>query len=417
MAAPHAAARTRTLLTAAVLLTAVVLALVAHAVYTADPYWVLRWTVDLRVYLASGQALRDGQSLYDLTVLSQLYGPMSYTYPPLAAIAIFTPLSFLPIGTAGLVWNIASLVALGGVVWLTLGIAGVHDRRLRGALTVAGLVLVSLLLPVRVQLIAGQINAFLLLVVLLDFRPGAGRWRGVGIGIAAGLKVTPLIFIAYLLVTRQWVAARTATLAFLGTVVAGFAVAPGDSLEYWGGLVLESSRVADVFVTPNQSLSGAMARALGTVGFDRWWLVVLAAVALAGLAVARFAHRRGSDFLGFCAAAVTSLLVSPVSWEHHWVWVIPLLVWLAVQAFARRSAGLAVVTTVLAVVFTVRWFALLGVPEVPADLAELTVWQHIAAALWPTTGLLLLFLGPLWASRLHSNNSSSPPARSIRSGV
>ncbi|MFD5830054.1 glycosyltransferase 87 family protein [Lentzea sp. NPDC060358] len=417
MAAPRTDARARTLLTAAVVLTAVVVALVAHAVCTADPYWSLRWTVDLRVYLASGQAVRDGQSLYDLTVLSPLYGPMSYTYPPLAAIVVFAPLSFLPIGPASLVWNAASLVALGAVVWLTLGIAGVRDRRVRGALAVGGLVLVSLLLPVRVQLIAGQINAFLLLLVLLDFRPGAGRWRGAGIGIAAGLKVTPLIFLAYLLVTRQWAAARTAALAFLGTVAAGAAVAPGDSREYWGGLVLESSRVADVFVTPNQSLSGAMARALGTVGFDRWWLVVLAAVALAGLAVARVLHRRGSDFLGFSAAALTSLLVSPVSWEHHWVWVLPLLVWLAVRASQQRSAGPAAVVVVLAVVFTVRWFALLGVPEVPEDLAELTVWQHIAAALWPITGLLLLFLGPLWAVRPRSNNNSSPAERSIRTGA
>ncbi|HEX7301267.1 glycosyltransferase 87 family protein [Lentzea sp.] len=417
MAATRTDARTRTLLTAAVVLTAVVLALVAHAVHTADPYWSLRWAVDLRVYLASGQAVRDGQSLYDLTVLSPLYGPMSYTYPPLAAIAVFAPLSFLPIGPAGLLWNIASLVALGGVVWLALGIAGVRDRRVRGALAVAGLVLVSVLLPVRVQLVAGQINAFLLLLVLLDFRPHAGRWRGVGIGVAAGLKVTPLIFIGYLVVTRQWAAARTAALAFLGTVAAGFAFSPADSLEYWGGLVVQSSRVADVFVTPNQSLSGAMARALGTAGFDRWWLVVLAAVALAGLAVARCAHRRGSDFLGFSAAAVTSLLVSPVSWEHHWVWVIPLLVWLAVQAHRRRSAGLAVTTAVLAVVFTVRWFALLGVPEVPPDLAELTVWQHVAAALWPVTGLLLLFPGSLWVTRLHSNNNSSRPVPSSRTAA
>ncbi|MEU7478166.1 glycosyltransferase 87 family protein [Lentzea sp. NPDC042327] len=407
--APRARFARPAALVAAVVATSVALALVAHAVYTRDPYWGLRWTVDLKVYLASGQAVRDGRSLYDLVVLSPLYGPMSYTYPPLAAAAIFAPLSFLPAGAAGLLWNTASLAALGAVVWLTVRIAGV--RRHRGLLVVAGLVLVSLLLPVRVQLIAGQINAFLLLLVLLDFRPGAGRWRGVGIGIAAGLKITPLLFIGYLLVTRQWAAARTAALAFLGTVAAGFLVAPGDSARYWGGLVLESSRVADVYVTPNQSLPGALARALGTVGFDRSWLPVLALVAVCGLAVARSAHRRGSDFLGFSAAAVTSLLVSPVSWEHHWVWVVPLLVWLAAHAHLRRSPGLAVLTAVVFVVFAVRWFALLDVPEVPPLSGGLTVWQQLAAGLWPLTGLLLLPV-VLAAARAPAL-SSTPAARAV----
>lgn len=384
--------RTRLPLAGAVIVTSVALALVAQAVYTRDPYWSLRWTVDLKVYLASGQAVRDGRSLYDLVVVSPLYGPMKYTYPPIAALTIFTPLSFLPLGIAGLLWNVTSLIALGAVVWLSLGIAGVRDRKV---LTIAGLVLVALLLPVRVQLIAGQINAFLLLLVLLDFRFDS-KWRGVGIGVAAGLKVTPLIFIAYLLVTRQWAAARTATLAFAGTVGLGFLLAPADSLRYWGGLVLESSRVAEVYVTPNQSLSGAIARALGTTGFAGSWLVVLAAVAVLGLAVAWFAHRRGSDFLGFSAAAITSLLVSPVSWEHHWVWVVPLLVWLAVRAHQQRSPGLAVVAAVLAVVFTVRWFALLGVAEEPPPATELSLWQHVAAGLWPATGLLLLAFGAVW---------------------
>ncbi|MFD1147696.1 glycosyltransferase 87 family protein [Saccharothrix hoggarensis] len=409
---PESRGRLQVITWSAVVVTALALALIASYVYTRDPYWSLRWTVDLKVYLASGQTVRDGGSLYDLVVMSPLYGPMPYLYPPLTAMLFFVPLSFLPIGTASLVWNTVSLVALGAVVWLSLGIAGVRNPRNRAVLTVAGLILASFLLPVRVQLIAGQINMFLLLLVLLDFRPNPGRWRGVGIGIAAGLKVTPLIFIAYLVVTRQWKAARTAVLAFAGTVVLDFIVAPADSAEYWGGLVLHSSRAGGVFDTPNQSLAGAMARVLEGGAFSQWWLVVLGVVGLYGLAVAAYAFRRGSDFLGFCAAAITGLLVSPVSWEHHWVYVIPLLVWLAVRAHRQRSTAIAVVTALLAVVFTVRVFMLVGIQESPPEPMDLAAWQQVVAAMFPVTGLVLLLLGPLWIRRQFPDRSTSIRASS-----
>ncbi|WP_410567339.1 glycosyltransferase 87 family protein [Amycolatopsis sp. cmx-4-61] len=399
--------RARVLTWSAITATAFVLALVAQAVYTRDPHWGVRWLADLWVYDATGHAVRDGQSLYDVVVMSPLYGPMPYLYPPLTAVLFFTPLTFLPFGVAGLLWNTATLVALGAVVWITLGVAGVRGTGRRTVLTVAGLALVFCLLPTRIHLIFGQINAFVFLLVLLDFRRGAGRWRGAGIGVAAALKVTPLIFVAYLLVTGQWKAARTAVLAFVAAVAAGFAVAPADSLKYWGGLVFESSRAGSVFGTPNQSLAAVLARVLHNGTFAIWWLVVLAMVAVLGLAVARYVHHRGSDFLGFCAAALTGLLVSPVSWEHHWVAVIPLLVWLAMRAYERRSAALAAVTAVLTAAFTLRVFWWVGVPEFPPAPMALTAGQQLASSMMPLAALLLLLLGPLWVRRQFS---PAPPA-------
>ncbi|WFE37839.1 glycosyltransferase 87 family protein [Micromonospora sp. WMMD998] len=396
---------------AAVVIAAFALAVIAEAIFTRDPYWALRWTVDLKVYLASGEAVRHGTSLYDVAIQSPLYGPMPYLYPPLTAILFFVPLSLLPIGAASLVWNTLSLIALGGVAWLSLGIAGIRTPRTRAALTLVVLVLATWLLPVRIQLIAGQINMFLLLLVLLDFRGYTGRWRGLGIGIAAGLKVTPLIFIAYLVVTRQWRAAATATGAFLGTVALGFVLLPADAARYWGGLVLHSSRAGGVWDTPNQSLSGALARGVSSTQFAHWWLVVLAIVAVLGLAVARYAHQHGSDFLGFSAAAVTGLLVSPVSWEHHWVYVIPLLVWLAVRAYRDRSAGLAALTVALAAVFSVRVFSLLGIQESPPAPMALAGWEQVIAALFPLTGLLLLLAGPIWLHRTSRVPVAEPAER------
>ncbi|MFD2765544.1 glycosyltransferase 87 family protein [Micromonospora eburnea] len=396
---------------AAVVLAALALAVIAEAIFTRDPYWALRWTVDLKVYLASGEAVRNGTSLYDVAIQNPMYGPMPYLYPPLTAILFFVPLSLLPIGAASLVWNTASLIALGAVAWLSLGIAGVRTPRTRAVLTLLVLFLATWLLPVRIQLIAGQINMFLLLLVLLDFRGYTGRWRGVGIGVAAGLKVTPLIFIGYLVVTRQWRAAGTAVAAFLGTVLIGFVMLPGDAARYWGGLVLHSSRAGGVWDTPNQSLAGALARGVSSTQFAHWWLGALAVVAVFGLAVARYAHRQGSDFLGFSAAAITGLLVSPVSWEHHWVYVIPLLIWLAVRAYRTRSAGLATATAVLVAVFSVRVFSLLGIQESPPAPMALAGWEQVIAAMFPLAGLLLLLVGPLWLRRASLVPAARPAHR------
>ncbi|MBB0242802.1 DUF2029 domain-containing protein [Streptomyces alkaliphilus] len=394
----------------AVALASVALALITRWIHTGDEYWGQRWTVDLTVYLASGETVREGNSLYDLVVMSPLYGEMPYLYPPLTALLFFVPLSFLPPVVAGLMWNSASLIALGAAIWLTLGIAGVRNDRARWVLTVLGLVMAACLLPVRLHLIAGQINAFLLLLVLLDFRRAPGRWQGVGIGIAAGLKITPLIFIAYLMITRRWAAARNALAAFLATVAIGFLLLPADAARYWGGLVLHSSRAGGVFDTPNQSLAGALARVMSGEQYDAWWLLVMAVVGLWGMGVALFAFRRGADFLGFSATAVTGLLISPVSWEHHWVYVIPLLVWLAVWAWRKRSLPVAAITAVLVLVFTVRTFMLMGIEESPPSPMTLAAWEQVIAAPFPLAGLALLTLGPLWVGRTFPRRNAGPGA-------
>lgn len=392
---PHVALRTATW--SAVTVTSVLLALAALHLYRHDPYWGPRWMVDFKVYMASGEAVRHGQSLYHMFVVSPLYGHMPYIYPPLTSLMFFVGLSLIPLQAANLIWNSASLIALAAVVWLTLGMSGVRDQRTRSALTLVGLLLAACLMPVRMNLIAGQVNLFLLLLVVWDFsRPATSRWKGVGIGIAAGLKITPLIFIAYLLITRRWAAARTAALSFVGTIALGFLILPHDSATYWGGTFLQSSRAGGIFDTPNQSLAGEMARVLTSSNFQTWWLAVLAAVAVLGLAVARYAHHRGADFLGFSAAAITGLLVSPISWEHHWVYIIPLLIWLACQAYRTRSWPVAAVTVVLAAIFTVRTFMVVGITEAPPVPLDMAVWKEIVAGAYPVTGLLLLVLGPMW---------------------
>ena len=158
---------------------------------------------------------------------------------------------------------------------------------------------------------------------------------------------------AYLLLTRRVRAAATAVATFAVTVAAGFIWLPARARTFWlSGLFYNQSRIGNPANPSDQSLSGAVARLAGTGDPPRIWWLVAAAAGLAGLAVAVWAHRRGYRMAGFLCCAVTGLLVSPISWTHHWVWAVPLLVWLTVAAWRRRSAACALMAAIAAAIFS-----------------------------------------------------------------
>src|SRR6266702_846645 len=172
----------------------------------------------------------------------------------------------------------------------------------------------------------GQADIVLAAAVLYDLAlPGTSRRKGAAIGLAAGIKLTPAIFVAYLLITRRYRAAATAAAVFAGTVAAGFAVLPASSGWYWAGEFASPGRVSPVEDPEYQSLLGVLSRMLHTADVLPLWLPLAAAVAVTGLALAAAAGRRGDEAVGFSLCAVTGLLVSPISWTHHWVIAIPAL--------------------------------------------------------------------------------------------
>ena len=142
---------------------------------------------------------------------------------------------------------------------------------------------------------------------------------------AAGIKLVPLIFIPYLLLTRRFRAAAVASGAFAATVAAGFVVAPADSARWWlGGLFFNGGRTGFVGWEGNQSLRALLTRLAGSVaGAEPVWLAVALVTAVAGLACAALLDRAGHPLPGLLACALTGLLVSPISWDHHWVWIVP----------------------------------------------------------------------------------------------
>jgi alpha-1,2-mannosyltransferase len=354
---------------------------------------------DLQVYRWGGLLARRSGPLYT----AKFQGTLSFSYPPVSA-AVFELISALPLLAVKRIVITGSVLALFASAWLALGSVGVRGRvaRLAAALAVTDIALCTD--PVQQTIDLGQINLLLMAVVLADLlAPGDRWWRGAGVGVATGLKLTPGIFICYLLVTRRFRAAGTATAAFALTVAAGFAALPGPSRQYWlGGLFLDTSRPGPVIYASNQSLLGAIARLTGGSGpAQPYWLAAALLVAVIGLLAAAREHRHGSELAAVSVCAVTGLLVSPVSWDHHWVWIVPVFVAVADAAWRRRSPALWAGLAGLMLVFGAYP---VGQPGDPAALKGLIwsvpaggnreyrwhSWQLVAGNLYALAGLGML---------------------------
>ncbi|MGC9219888.1 MAG: glycosyltransferase 87 family protein [Solirubrobacteraceae bacterium] len=301
---------------------------------------------DLRIYLGAAWRVLRGRALYRKPIIYHL----GFTYPPFAAL-LFTALTRLPLQTDEV------LVTTGGILLLlftarrALAIRrpSAPDSRPVGASPADAWALAALaaavalwLEPVTVALGYGQIDLAVVALVVFDISlPDDSRWKGVATGLAAAIKLTPLMFLAYLLFSARVRAAARGTFTFAATIAVSFLVLPADASRYWGALVFRSSRVGPAADVGNQSMRGALARLLGETHPGLGVMALVGLVALAGLLLAVRASRRGDEAAGFALCAVTTLLASPVSWTHHWTLVMPALLLLAVSAPERQTPWLA----------------------------------------------------------------------------
>jgi alpha-1,2-mannosyltransferase len=292
--------------------------------------------VDLAVYRFGGVAVLDGPRLYAEGTPGT---GLPFTYPPFSALAM-VPLVVLPFALLVGMWNAATVVVLGLVI----------DRFLRVAqpVPVPPVVLAAVTAgalafePVWSSLAFGQINIFLMALVAFDLLRSDRRHAGWMIGVAAGLKLTPLLFLVFLLLIGRFRAARTGALAFLGTIGVGFVLAPGASWTYWTSLLWDAGRVGGVAYSGNQSVMGVLYRVTGHEPGTVVWFLIAGSLASLTLLVAALTWRRGRPELAVCTAALAMLLASPISWSHHWVWAVPL-----VLALWPVSRVVAVLTTAL----------------------------------------------------------------------
>jgi alpha-1,2-mannosyltransferase len=321
---------------AALLAAGIAVAAAAGGAYLAyalahPPHWTL-YPVDLGVYQSGGLIVRHVRPAYNPHLATPLYGwpgydglHLKFTYPPFAA-AVFALVSFIPWRVLPRLSVAVNVVLLACALWLTVRALGWRGARRTAGVT---LLLAGVLLwtePVIRTLYLGQVNLALMAVILWDLtQPGHRWWKGAGTGIAAGVKLVPLIFIPYLLVTRRFRQAGVALAAFAATAAAGWAVLPADSARWWlGGLFADGGRTGFVGWEGNQSLLGALTRLAGSTAAGKpLWLAAAAAVGAAGLAAAAALSRAGHELPALLTVALTGLLVSPVSWDHHWVWVAP----------------------------------------------------------------------------------------------
>jgi hypothetical protein len=354
--------------------------------------------LDVMIYRAVGQTVRGGGDIYALR-LTSAHLPM--TYPPFAGL-LFVPLTWVGVHTMRTAVTAGNLLL--AVVLAALSLRLVVRRRPSTAavlLTAAWSVWSE---PVWSTLRYGQVNLLLAVLVLWDFtRRPDNRWAGVGIGIAAGIKVTPLLFVVLLgaaavvtsgraspYVRRLVVALGT----FVGTLAISVILLPRPSVRYWSGYVFDADRPGSAVDLANQSLRGVAARLGHSIDPGGLWLAAAVLVAAVGLTVATGALA-AADRLPFATAwavvtcAVTALLVSPVTWTHHWVWNVPMTVLLTCEAIRRRDRRWAAAAGACVAVFCSYALWLLPHNRSRPELHENPA-QMLLAAAYPLAGLAFL---------------------------
>ncbi len=335
--------------------------------------------VDIDVYRFGGRHVLH-PDLY-----SARLGTLYFTYTPFAALVFALPSLTLNTLALQVVWALTNLLALAGLIYLSIRITmPALDRRDTAYRALLLLTPALLLDPVFINVGLGQINLVLTLMILWDLAKirGPGRHRlpaGVATGVAAAIKLTPLIFVPYLVLTRRFRAAFNASATFVVCEALAYLVAPHDSWVYWTKDVFDSKRAGALLYTSDQNLTSVFQRFHHAAVPASVTAPAIAFVSVAGLLIAAWAHRRSSVVLGLLVCAATELIVSPITWVHHMVWIVPALVWLAVaRDRPRKGPVIAAVTWLVFVIAPIWWVPHSYVVSTnPPELHE-NGWQLVA---------------------------------------
>jgi alpha-1,2-mannosyltransferase len=400
--------------------TLVTWSLVAMAVLLAAANWLLvtilpnRPLWDLTVYREAIRFWVNGGDLYEFGLPHPLrVDGFPFTYPPFAAL-LLRPIAWIPNVVTDNVWTFATLALVFGigafVVWRAPRIretwlGPTPDRQRLIALSAAAVILMLLSMPVSHDLVLGQVTLVVIAMALFDVGGLVPkRFQGSLVGLAAAIKLTPLIFIPYYVVTRQWRQAVVATGVFVAATLAALAFDPATSVTFWGDKIFDSSRVGELDTVQNKSILGLLARwdVAGTAQSALWL-----ALALVVLAAALYQARRQFQVGQLAAAAIimgcASIAVSPISWPHHQLWVVLAGVWLLLY---RRPAFMVAGAVLVTINFV--WSPLIGQEVIPMETDD-PFLLHVARDIPTLTFILICLLGlPLAASRRPS--PSTEPA-------
>ncbi|WP_235717929.1 mannosyltransferase [Mycolicibacterium goodii] len=321
--------------------------------------------VDLHVYVGGADALDGPGALYDYVYADQTPDfPLPFTYPPFAAI-MFYPLHLLPFGVVAFLWQIGIIAALYGVVRVSQRLMGLQAQRRVAMLWTAVGIWTE---PLRSTFDYGQVNVVLVLAVLCAV--SSTRWwlSGLLVGLAAGVKLTPAVAGLYFVGARRWGAVVFSAVVFFATVGVSWVVVGGQARRYFTELLGDADRVGPIGTSFNQSWRGGISRILGhDAGFGPLVLVGIAVTAVLALLAWRAIDGAADRLGGILVVSLFGLVLSPISWTHHWVWLIPLMMWLLHGPLSARR-GARVLGRV--------WLALtlVGVPWL-LSFAQPSIWE------------------------------------------
>ncbi len=363
--------------------------------------------IDLAVYRMGGGLAFNGSGLYQ-AVSGQF--ALLFTYPPFAAL-VFRPLTWVPWTAVEYLWTTASLAGL-----LVLSASARITSPLRGRLPIVlGVFAVGLLMePVQSTLSFGQVNLILTGFIVADLSGLLHRIpQGFFVGLAGAIKLTPMFFLLYLWITGRRRAAVTGLVTFAGAAALAWVLMPTESREYWGQSLRDTRRVGDVAYVADQSIHGVLERLLGpgaTGAVTALWVVLAMGTGAFGLLVARRAFQRWGEPAGMFLAALTSLLVAPISWTHHYVWIAVLLAYLVERRgdFRRRlllGGGLCVLVFFL----QPPWWLPYG-HDVEYDYSPL---QQVVAASYVIAGVVILLGARSWLAR----DVPEPPTAAVGAAI
>jgi len=309
------------------------------------------WQLDLEVYRDGAVNLLRGVPVYDWLTGAPQFLP--FTYPPFSALGAI-PLALVPFGVAGWLWSLIQLALL----WWGTGIAfgplvrrvGVRGPLVHGA--AAGVLLQTL--PVSDGFRFGQVNAIVVTLCLADgarrVRPERRWWPpGALVGLAAAVKLTPAAFWVHYAVARRWRALAASVVSAAAATLVAAAAAPSASVTFWTDALLDPERLGPNDGVSNQSLRGALMR-IGPSS-DRaqslLWLLGVLVVGVLGYALSARLDRLDEPVAVVAAVGMVAVLVSPVSWIHHWHWGVAVVGALIGDARVPRRVAAALAVTVV----------------------------------------------------------------------
>ncbi|GIF15141.1 glycosyltransferase 87 family protein [Actinoplanes teichomyceticus] len=327
---------------------------------------------DMQVYLGAVGDLWGGGSLYDFAAQN---GAAPFTYPPFAGL-VFAVLHWVPFTPMAVIWEICTFAVVVGIAVVVARRAEITflDRRVLAPLL--ALVLFASA-PISSNFRFGQISVFLVAAVLVDaLQLASPRWRGIATGIAGAIKLTPMVFVPYYWFSGQRRTAIVSTITFVVCSGLGWLVLPGDSVRFWFTEIWDVNRVGNIATGGNQSLNGAMLR----WGLPEGARTAAAVIGLIVVAVALYraslAYRQNRLLLAAVTVGAAGLVLSPVSWTHHQVWLV-LGALLVVGASRALMIGWSVLVLLVMIVPVTSLGSALGDEVV---LGNARLWLAVALA-------------------------------------